>query len=99
MAAVMHVSQGDGRLSVRGMYKSFDSSDGRVVALQNINLDIQCGEFVSLIGHSGCGKSTLLNIIAGLYQQTGGTVELDSKPITQPGPDRGVVFQNYSLLP
>jgi nitrate/nitrite transport system ATP-binding protein len=82
-------------LSIRGMNKSF----GDLLALRDINLDIKRGEFVSLIGHSGCGKSTLLNIIAGLYPQTAGAVELDGKPITAPSPDRAMVFQNYSLLP
>lgn len=86
-------------LSIRGMVKSFPSPQGTVLALNDINLEIKHGEFVTLIGHSGCGKSTLLNIIAGLTTQTSGTVELDSKPIQGPGPDRGVVFQNYSLLP
>lgn len=86
-------------LSIVGMNKSFATPDGMVVALQNINLDIKRGEFVSVIGHSGCGKSTLLNIIAGLQNKSSGSVALDSKPITGPGPDRGVVFQNYSLLP
>ncbi len=92
-------AQGNGELHVRGMTKSFKTAQGEMDALRNINLTVKRGEFISLIGHSGCGKSTLLNIIAGLYRQTHGDVELDSKPITRPGPDRGVVFQNYSLLP
>jgi nitrate/nitrite transport system ATP-binding protein len=86
-------------LSVRDMVKSFSTSKGVVTALKDINLEIKRGEFVSLIGHSGCGKSTLLNIIAGLHHQTSGAVELDQKPVNGPGPDRGIVFQNYSLLP
>ncbi|MCU0527412.1 MAG: nitrate ABC transporter ATP-binding protein [Elainella sp. Prado103] len=69
------------------------------VALKNINLEIQKGEFVSLLGHSGCGKSTLLNIIAGLAKPVAGGVLLEGRQVTQPGPDRMVVFQNYSLLP
>jgi nitrate/nitrite transport system ATP-binding protein len=69
------------------------------VALKNIELKIQQGEFVSLIGHSGCGKSTLLNIVAGLDRATTGGVLLEGRQVTQPGPDRMVVFQNYSLLP
>ena len=62
-------------------------------------MTISEGEFVSLIGHSGCGKSTVLNIVAGLYQATGGGVILDGKEVNEPGPDRAVVFQNHSLLP
>src|SRR4028119_2279083 len=72
---------------------------GEYVALKNIELKIKQGEFVSLIGHSGCGKSTLLNIIAGLDQPTRGGVIREGRQVTQPGPDRMVVFQNYSLLP
>jgi len=86
-------------LGLRGVTKAFQSAKGKVTALRDINLDIQRGEFITLIGHSGCGKSTLLNIIAGLSQATGGHVTLDGAPVTKPGPDRGVVFQNYSLLP
>ncbi len=72
---------------------------GSYIALKNIELKIRQGEFISLIGHSGCGKSTLLNIIAGLDQPSHGGVILEGRQVTQPGPDRMVVFQNYSLLP
>ena len=75
------------------------ANGGSYVALKNIELEIKEGEFVSLIGHSGCGKSTLLNMIAGLDRATAGGVILEGREITEPGPDRMVVFQNYSLLP
>jgi bicarbonate transport system ATP-binding protein len=80
--------------------KSFPLSGGKeYLALKGIDLKIRKGEFIALIGHSGCGKSTLLNMIAGLDLPTGGVVTLDGIGITKPGPDRMVVFQNYSLLP
>jgi nitrate/nitrite transport system ATP-binding protein len=69
------------------------------VALDNINLEIEPNTFVSIIGPSGCGKSTLLNIIAGLSQPSSGAVLIGGRPIAGPGPDRGVVFQNYALMP
>ena len=75
------------------------ANGGSYVALKNIELEIKEGEFISLIGHSGCGKSTLLNMIAGLDRATAGGVILEGREITEPGPDRMVVFQNYSLLP
>ena len=77
----------------------FDTDQGSFVALRDIDLDIAQGEFVSLIGHSGCGKSTLLNLVAGLTVPTSGTLLCAEKEIAGPGPDRGVVFQNHSLLP
>lgn len=80
--------------------KVFSLADGsQYIALKGIDLQIKKGEFVSLIGHSGCGKSTLLNMVAGLDLPTEGIVTLEGKRITKPGPDRMVVFQNYSLLP
>ncbi|OSO89347.1 bacitracin ABC transporter ATP-binding protein [Cylindrospermopsis raciborskii CENA303] len=75
------------------------SNGGQYIALKGIDLQIKKGEFVSLIGHSGCGKSTLLNMIAGLDLPTEGLVTLEGQRIKKPGPDRMVVFQNYSLLP
>ncbi|PSB07934.1 bacitracin ABC transporter ATP-binding protein [Pleurocapsa sp. CCALA 161] len=75
------------------------ANGGRYIALKNINLEIKQGEFVCLLGHSGCGKSTLLNIVAGLDKPTQGGIILENKQIKDPGPDRMVVFQNYSLLP
>ncbi|MGG2397918.1 ABC transporter ATP-binding protein [Pseudomonas sp. SH1-B] len=77
----------------------FPTDKGLFCALQNVNLKIDKGEFVSLIGHSGCGKSTVLNIVAGLHQATSGGVILDGREVTEPGPERAVVFQNHSLLP
>lgn len=77
----------------------FPTPKGPFCALQEVDLKIAKGEFVSLIGHSGCGKSTVLNIVAGLYQATTGGVLLDNKEVNEPGPERAVVFQNHSLLP
>lgn len=78
---------------------SFPTPKGPFVALQNVNLDIGKGEFISLIGHSGCGKSTVLNLVAGLLQASSGGVILNQKEVNAPGPERAVVFQNHSLLP
>jgi nitrate/nitrite transport system ATP-binding protein len=77
----------------------FSTRKGRFTALDNINLHIGQGEFIALIGHSGCGKSTLLNLVAGLLDATDGVLLLANKEIRGPGPERGVVFQNHSLLP
>ena len=77
----------------------FRSKKGVFKALENINLNIQQGEFVSIIGHSGCGKSTVLNLIAGLTQPTKGNLFCAGREIARPEPDRAVVFQNHSLLP
>src|SRR2546428_8496204 len=86
-------------LSVEAVGKTFETKKGDFVALTGIELQIRKGEFVTLIGHSGCGKSTLLNLVAGLLKPTEGTILLADKHIDGPGPDRGVVFQNHSLLP
>lgn len=77
----------------------FPTPKGPFNALTDVNLKIDKGEFISLIGHSGCGKSTVLNIVAGLHQATQGGVLLDNKEVNEPGPERAVVFQNHSLLP
>jgi len=77
----------------------FPTDNGPYRALDDVNLSIAEGEFVSLIGHSGCGKSTVLNIVAGLHQATSGGVLLDGREVDEPGPERAVVFQNHSLLP
>ncbi|MFH4470346.1 ABC transporter ATP-binding protein [Vibrio parahaemolyticus] len=77
----------------------FPTPDGEFIALKNVDLQINKGEFVSLIGHSGCGKSTVLNLVAGLYMSTDGGVIVDGREVAGPGPDRAVVFQNHSLLP
>ena len=87
-------------LTVDDVTQVFPLDDGgRYVALKDIDLDIAEGEFISLIGHSGCGKSTLLNLMAGLTQASSGGILMNGRQITDPGPDRMVVFQNYSLLP
>jgi NitT/TauT family transport system ATP-binding protein len=76
-----------------------DNRKGEFVALHQVNLTVRAGEFVTLVGPSGCGKSTVLDLIGGLTEPTSGTVSIDGSPITGPGPDRSVVFQQYTLLP
>ncbi len=86
-------------IDIHGAEMVFHTKKGHFHALRDINLGIDKGEFVTLIGHSGCGKSTLLNLISGLLKATDGAVICDNKEINSPGPERGVVFQNHSLLP
>jgi len=88
MIAIKHVSQ------------VFAVGKGeRHVALSDISLDLRDGEFISILGPSGCGKSTLLYIVGGFVKQTSGSVEIDGRPVTGPGPDRGPVFQEFALYP
>lgn len=86
-------------LELTGVQMAFDTPSGPFIALDNLNLKIKKGEFVSLIGHSGCGKSTVLNIVAGLLNASKGGCVLDGQEVTTPGPERAVVFQNHSLMP
>jgi nitrate/nitrite transport system ATP-binding protein len=87
-------------LTIDDVTKIFPLKEGgNYTALKDIDLEIREGEFVSLIGHSGCGKSTLLNLLAGLTQASSGGILIDGREVLEPGPDRMVVFQNYSLLP
>jgi len=79
--------------------KVFTRGNTSTEVLKDINLTIDKGEYVSIIGHSGCGKSTMLNIVAGLTDTTNGCVLLENREVNSPGPDRAVVFQNHSLLP
>ena len=86
-------------IQIHGVEQTFKTAKGPFVALKDINLTVAKGEFVTMIGHSGCGKSTLLNLIAGLTTPTQGSLLCANREIAGPGPDRGVVFQNHSLLP
>lgn len=86
-------------LEVDGLQKEFATPQGQVTALKNINFKTYKREFVCVIGPSGCGKSTLIRILAGLESKTGGHVLLDGKEVSGPGPDRGMVFQGYTLFP
>jgi len=86
-------------MELSALGKTFDTPDGPVVAVDNVNATIDDGEFVCLLGHSGCGKSTVLSIIAGLQQATLGGIVIDGKEVTGPGADRAMVFQSPSLLP
>ena len=86
-------------LEVKGLNKTFESAQGQVTALRDINFKTHRREFVCVIGPSGCGKSTLIRILAGLESSSGGEVLLDNKPVNGPGPERGMVFQGYTLFP
>ena len=87
------------KLKIDNVYKEYDTSKGKMIALNGVNLDIAENEFICVVGPSGCGKSTMLNIIAGLLEPTSGNVYLDGKPIEGTGVERGVVFQQYALFP
>jgi len=86
-------------IEINNVSVSFKSAKGTFTALKEINLTVKKGEIVALIGHSGCGKSTLMGCISGMTKATSGEVIANDKKVTGPGPDRGIVFQNYSLLP
>jgi nitrate/nitrite transport system ATP-binding protein len=86
-------------LTLEGVSKGFGLPGRRAEVLAKVNLSVERGEFVAIVGPSGAGKTTLISLIAGLLRPDTGTIRLDGRVITEPGPDRGVVFQNYSLLP
>lgn len=89
----------EGHVEISNVSIAFGSGESRHVAVSETTIDIQPGQFVCILGPSGCGKSTLLNSIAGYVKPTGGRVTVDGEEITAPGPDRGMVFQQYSLFP
>jgi len=100
LAAVPERGPSTPKLSARGVSKTFRSArGGTVTALGEVTLEIGEGEFVCLIGPSGCGKTTLLNLFAGLDRPDGGEILMDGRPITAPGPDRAVLFQEPALFP
>jgi nitrate/nitrite transport system ATP-binding protein len=89
----------DKSIDVKNVSVSFKTAKGVYTAVKDISLSVQKGEIITLIGHSGCGKSTLMGTISGMVQPTQGEVIANGKKVNAPGPDRGIVFQNYSLLP
>jgi nitrate/nitrite transport system ATP-binding protein len=86
-------------LELKNVSKSFGTGSGKIEVLSDINLRMEEGEFLAIVGFTGSGKTTLINLISGLEQPDSGEILLKGKPVTGPGPERGVVFQNYSLLP
>ena len=93
---VFHVGKS---IDINNVTVSFKTNKGVYTAVNDISLSVKKGEIISLIGHSGCGKSTLMGTISGMVKPTSGTVIVNGNIVTRPGPDRGIVFQNYSLLP
>lgn len=92
-------SRSSTKLQVCNLTKSFKTQGQQITVLESINLSLSEGEFVCIVGSSGCGKSTLLNIIAGLIRPSSGEIRVDSESVAGPGPDRGMVFQSYTLYP
>lgn len=92
-------SEGKGHVTIDDVAVVFGAGADAHTAVESTTLDVRPGEFLCILGPSGCGKSTLLNSVAGFVQPTAGAVKVDGKAVTQPGPDRGMVFQQYSLMP
>lgn len=88
-----------GHVLLRGVGKRYETRTGPVDAVADVDLEVTAGEFVAVVGASGCGKSTLLRVLAGFERHTSGTVEVGGLPVRGPGPERGVVFQDYGLFP
>ncbi|MEM9158655.1 MAG: ABC transporter ATP-binding protein [Verrucomicrobiota bacterium] len=86
-------------LNIQNLTRKFDSNDGVVTALDNVSFEAHRREFITVVGPSGCGKSTFIRLLAGLDTPTSGQVLLDGNPVSGPGPDRGMVFQRYTLFP
>ncbi len=99
MAGVGSAVDAPVKVHIENVVKKFDTRKGEMTALNGVNLDIHENEFVCVVGPSGCGKSTLLNIIGGLEEPTEGKVTVDGREVEGPGPDRGIVFQQYALFP
>ncbi|MDB5961335.1 MAG: sulfonate transporter ATP-binding protein [Massilia sp.] len=95
----MSASHTSPHIVITGVNKIFRTDDRELVALKDINLEIPRGQFTCLLGPSGCGKSTLLNAVAGFALPTSGSIVADGKPVVAPGPERGMVFQEYALFP
>ena len=93
------MNETDNILSIRHLYKSFPVDGREVEVLNDINFEIQRGDFIAIVGGSGCGKSTMLRIISGFIRDFKGEVELNGKPVGKPGRDRGFVFQEARLMP
>ncbi len=89
----------DNSIEIKDVTVSFKTPTGVYTAVKEISLEVKKGEIIALIGHSGCGKSTLMGTISGMVKPTSGEVKANGNIVTKPGPDRGIVFQNYSLLP
>ncbi len=86
-------------ISLHGVTKNYETARGTVISLDNVDLEVGKGEFITLVGASGCGKTTILNLMAGLLKPTSGQVLVNGEAVNGPGPDRGVIFQQYALFP
>lgn len=93
------VAEGESFIHINNLSKVYKRDDNETVAIENFNLEIKKGELISIVGPSGCGKTTILRMIAGLLEPTSGTIDIAGRPCTQPGPDRGMVFQDFALMP
>ena len=98
-AEKIQVKEGEDFIHIRDLTKIYKRDEKETVAIENFNLDVRKGELISIVGPSGCGKTTILRMIAGLLEPTTGSIEIAGRPCTKPGPDRGMVFQDFALLP